>query len=104
MTSATSWQNPDPRGRYHLLIVGAGPAGLIAAQTARRRGASVALIERNRLGGTCLNRKTAESRTTAEPNANLIVCERIDRHPSSDSSESSVGSFPANETMSSCAN
>jgi len=38
-----------------LLIVGAGPAGLIAAQTAARRGAKVALIERNLLGGTCLN-------------------------------------------------
>jgi len=42
-------------GRYHLLIVGAGPAGLIAAQAAVRRGARVALIERALLGGTCLN-------------------------------------------------
>jgi pyruvate/2-oxoglutarate dehydrogenase complex dihydrolipoamide dehydrogenase (E3) component len=49
------WHNPDPRGRYHLLIIGAGPAGLIAAQTASRWGAKVALIERNLLGGTCLN-------------------------------------------------
>jgi pyruvate/2-oxoglutarate dehydrogenase complex dihydrolipoamide dehydrogenase (E3) component len=45
----------NPRRPYHLLIVGAGPAGLIAAQAAVHRGAKVALIERNLLGGTCLN-------------------------------------------------
>lgn len=56
MTLSPSWRNPDPRGPYHLLIVGAGPAGLIAAQTAARRGARVALIERDLLGGTCLNK------------------------------------------------
>jgi pyruvate/2-oxoglutarate dehydrogenase complex dihydrolipoamide dehydrogenase (E3) component len=54
MTSP-SWRNPNPSGRYQLLIIGAGPAGLIAAQTASRWGAKVALIERNLLGGTCLN-------------------------------------------------
>jgi pyruvate/2-oxoglutarate dehydrogenase complex dihydrolipoamide dehydrogenase (E3) component len=54
MTSP-SWRNPEPRGRYHLVIIGAGPAGLVAAQTASRWGAKVALIERNLLGGTCLN-------------------------------------------------
>jgi len=41
---------------YHLLIVGAGPAGLIAAEAAVSRGAKVALIERDLLGGTCLNK------------------------------------------------
>lgn len=55
MTTKASWQNPEPRGPYHLLIVGGGPAGLIAAQTAARRGVRVAVIERNLLGGTCLN-------------------------------------------------
>ena len=54
MTSP-AWRNPEPRGRYHLVIIGAGPAGLIAAQAAARGGAKVALIERNVLGGTCLN-------------------------------------------------
>lgn len=55
MTTSPSWRNPDPRGPYHLLIIGAGPAGLIAAQAAVREGAKVALIERNLLGGSCLN-------------------------------------------------
>jgi pyruvate/2-oxoglutarate dehydrogenase complex dihydrolipoamide dehydrogenase (E3) component len=43
------------RGPYHLLVVGAGPAGLAAARVAIGRGARVALIERDLLGGVCLN-------------------------------------------------
>lgn len=63
MTTAQSWRNPDPRGPYHLLIVGAGPAGLLAAKAASRRGAKVALIESNLLGGTCLNKGCIPSKT-----------------------------------------
>jgi pyruvate/2-oxoglutarate dehydrogenase complex dihydrolipoamide dehydrogenase (E3) component len=55
MTTAVDRKNPEPPGRYQLLVVGAGPAGLAAAQEAARHGASVALIERKRLGGTCLH-------------------------------------------------
>lgn len=55
MTTSPSRRNPDPRGPYDLLIIGAGAAGLIAAQAAVREGAHVALIERNLLGGSCLN-------------------------------------------------
>lgn len=36
-----------------IVVVGAGAAGLGAAAAARRRGASVALVERDRLGGDC---------------------------------------------------
>jgi pyruvate/2-oxoglutarate dehydrogenase complex dihydrolipoamide dehydrogenase (E3) component len=49
------WQNPAPRSRYDLAIVGAGPAGLVAAEAAARLGFLVALIERNRIGGNSLN-------------------------------------------------
>jgi pyruvate/2-oxoglutarate dehydrogenase complex dihydrolipoamide dehydrogenase (E3) component len=63
MTTSSSWRNPDPQRPYHLLIVGAGPAGLMAAQVAARRGAKVALIERNLLGGTCLNKGCIPSKT-----------------------------------------
>jgi dihydrolipoamide dehydrogenase len=41
---------------YDVLIVGAGPAGYPAALRAAAEGASVAIIERDRPGGTCLNR------------------------------------------------
>lgn len=50
-----AWTNPEPADRYNLLIVGAGPAGLAAATTAASLGAKVALIERDRLGGDCIN-------------------------------------------------
>src|SRR5689334_11303393 len=49
------WPNPQPRGLYDLIIVGGGTAGLVSAVGAAGLGARVALIERNRLGGDCLN-------------------------------------------------
>lgn len=51
----SDWTNPTPRGRYHLVVVGAGTGGLVTAAIAAGLGARVALIERNRLGGDCLN-------------------------------------------------
>lgn len=49
------WKNPRPADRYHLVVIGAGPAGLVAAKGAAGLGARVALIERDLLGGDCLN-------------------------------------------------
>ncbi len=49
------YQNPKPQEKYHLAIVGAGPAGLITAIGAAGLGAKVALIERHTMGGDCLN-------------------------------------------------
>jgi len=49
------WHNPSPRGRYNLVVIGAGTAGLITAAGAAGLGARVALIERHLLGGDCLN-------------------------------------------------
>lgn len=49
------WVNPAPRGRYNLAVVGAGTAGLVTAAGAAGLGAKVALIERNLMGGDCLN-------------------------------------------------
>ena len=37
---------------YDLIVLGGGPAGVSAALRARELGASVALVERNYLGGT----------------------------------------------------
>jgi dihydrolipoamide dehydrogenase len=41
--------------QYDLAIIGAGPGGYHAAIRAAQYGAKVALIEKNKLGGTCLN-------------------------------------------------
>ncbi len=49
------WKNPTPDGRYNLVVIGAGTAGLVAAAGAAGLGAKVALIERELLGGDCLN-------------------------------------------------
>jgi pyruvate/2-oxoglutarate dehydrogenase complex dihydrolipoamide dehydrogenase (E3) component len=49
------WQNPDPAARYNLVVIGAGTAGLVAAAAAAGLGARVALIERELMGGDCLN-------------------------------------------------
>ncbi|MFX1304393.1 MAG: FAD-dependent oxidoreductase, partial [Promethearchaeota archaeon] len=45
-----------PEKQYDLAIIGAGPGGYHAAIRAAQYGAKVALIEKNKLGGTCLNR------------------------------------------------
>lgn len=49
------WINPEPAECYNLVVIGAGPAGLIAAAGAAGLGGKVALIERHLLGGDCLN-------------------------------------------------
>ena len=42
--------------RYDLVVIGGGPAGYGAALYASAAGMKVALVERDRLGGTCLHR------------------------------------------------
>ncbi|MEO6104555.1 MAG: mercuric reductase [Pseudoxanthomonas sp.] len=49
------WRNPTPAARYGMVVIGAGPAGLAAAQEAAAAGVSVALVERDLIGGDCLN-------------------------------------------------
>ncbi len=49
------WINPQPDGRYNLVVIGAGTAGLVTAVIAAGLGAKVALIERHLMGGDCLN-------------------------------------------------
>ena len=49
------WRNPTPAGRYNLVVVGAGTAGLVTAAIAAGLGARVALVERHLMGGDCLN-------------------------------------------------
>lgn len=51
----SDWTNPTPSGRYNLVVIGAGTAGLVTAAGAAGLGAKVALIERNLMGGDCLN-------------------------------------------------
>ncbi len=59
----SDWRNPKPAARYSLVIIGGGPAGLVAAQAATSLGAKVALVEREFLGGGCLNVGCIPSKT-----------------------------------------
>ncbi len=49
------WTNPKAADRYHLVVIGAGTAGLVSAVVAAGLGAKVALVERHLMGGDCLN-------------------------------------------------
>ena len=49
------WENPEPASCYNLVVIGAGTAGLVSAAGAAGLGAKVALIERDLMGGDCLN-------------------------------------------------
>lgn len=48
---------------YNLVIIGAGPGGYEAAIEAANMGMRVALVEQDKLGGTCLNRGCIPTKT-----------------------------------------
>lgn len=62
-THPPGWSNPTPSGRYNLVVIGAGTAGLVAAAGAAGLGAKVALIEKGLMGGDCLNVGCVPSKT-----------------------------------------
>ena len=59
----SGWRNPAPAPRYNLVVIGGGTAGLVTAVAAAGLGARVALVERHRLGGDCLNTGCVPSKT-----------------------------------------
>lgn len=67
------WVNPQPADRYNLVVIGAGTAGLVAAAGAAGLGAKVALVERELMGGDCLN-------VGCVPSKALISAARAARH------------------------
>jgi len=55
LVAPEDYTNPKPKEKYDLVVIGAGTAGLVTAAAAAGLGADVALIERHRMGGDCLN-------------------------------------------------
>jgi len=49
--------------KFDLVVIGAGPGGYPAAIRAAQLGASVAIVEKEQLGGTCLNRGCIPTKT-----------------------------------------
>jgi len=48
---------------FDVVVIGSGPGGYSAAIRCTQRGASVAVVERDLFGGTCLNRGCIPSKT-----------------------------------------
>ncbi|HKV53072.1 MAG TPA: mercuric reductase [Candidatus Binataceae bacterium] len=63
----SSWQNPRPAPRYNMVVLGAGTAGLVISAGAAGLGAKVALVERNFMGGDCLNYGCVPSKAIIRP-------------------------------------
>lgn len=60
--TTTAPADPD---HYEVLVIGAGPAGVSAAVRAAQLGASVAVVEATRVGGTCVNTGCVPTRVLA---------------------------------------
>lgn len=69
LTAPKDYRNPEPRERYHLVVIGAGPAGLVIAIGAAGLGAKVALVEKQAMGGDCLNVGCVPSKSLLEHTA-----------------------------------
>lgn len=88
------WKNPKPQDCFDLAIIGAGPAGIVAAESASRLGYSVALVERNRVGGNSLNSGSVPSKAiirTARVYADINEAEEF----GASGSQENVPDFPA---------
>lgn len=69
--------------QFDLVIIGAGPAGYIAAEESAKKGWKTALIENRELGGTCLNRGCIPTKTilhSSELYAQIKECDHLGIH------------------------
>ncbi|GAB4522786.1 MAG: mercuric reductase [Anaerolineae bacterium] len=65
---------------YDLVIIGGGPAGTTAALRARELGATVALVEKGTLGGTCTNDGCVPTRVLAKAARLLRDVEQFEKY------------------------
>lgn len=49
--------------RYDVIVLGGGPGGYVAAIRAAQLGGKVAIVEKDKFGGTCLNRGCIPTKT-----------------------------------------
>ena len=63
--ATTTTGEQDGVEHYDVVVIGAGPAGVSAAVRAAQLGATVAVAEANRVGGTCVNSGCVPTRVLA---------------------------------------
>ncbi len=61
-----------------IVVIGGGPGGYVAAIHAAHLGAKVAVVERDRLGGTCLNRGCIPTKALVRSVEVLLEAKRAD--------------------------
>ena len=62
----------------HVVVLGGGPGGYVAAIRARQLGADVTLVEMDALGGTCLNRGCIPSKALLRSAELVRLAQRLD--------------------------
>ena len=58
---------------FDVVVIGSGPGGYAAAIRCAQRGASVAIVEKDYIGGTCLNRGCIPSKTLLASAHTLLI-------------------------------
>ena len=64
--------------RFDVVVIGGGWGGYTAAVRARRHGLSAALVERDKLGGTCLHRGCIPTKVLLQTAETLDLARRMD--------------------------
>ena len=62
---------------YDLLVIGAGPGGYTAAIKAAELGLKTGVIEKEKLGGTCLNRGCIPTKALLHASSLFATMQRI---------------------------
>jgi len=65
---------------YDIVIIGGGPGGYVAAIRAAQLGARVALVEKERIGGTCLNHGCIPSKTLVHSVETYLLAKQAARY------------------------
>ena len=67
---------PGTSENADIAVIGGGPGGYVAALCAAQRGARVILVEKERVGGTCLNIGCIPTKALTTAAELLVHCRR----------------------------
>lgn len=79
--------------RYDIVIIGAGGGGITAAFEAQRRGASVALLEKHKIGGECTHSGCVPSKALIDVAKHLHALQTVQKHGLAPLQQSGVFDF-----------